>query len=522
MKTYLKKSLLVIATAIAVAGCGAEISGSLDKDGDPGTADFTTFVAIGDSLTAGYADSALYPHGQENSYPAILAQQFMLAGGGAFTQPLMPVGATGKMSLTGSAEIGNLTSDRLMLTATGDPDSPASPAPISPTQTTSIDARVGNGGFNNLGVPGAKVYHVPFPGYGALSAPVIDAGGANPFYARFSSNDGTSMLVDALALAPTFFVFWVGNNDLLLYAADGGLGIDQTGNSDVSTYGPENDITDPGFFENGFPGLGLPSYAGMVAALTAGGAKGVLINLPDVSTIPYFTTVPYNAIPLDADQASDANAGFATYNGFLQSIVAPSASPCPIRISQEEADRRQISFSEGANPIVILDENLTDLTPCNPALLAMRQATANDLILLPTASKLGEDASPPYLPGSLWGISGPLLDADVLIDTEIAAVKAAQLSINAIIKATADANPDLLFFDAEAKLRELNDTGISYGSGGISSTFAQGGAFSLDGVHPTARGYAVIANEIFKVINAGFDAYIPPVDPSEYTTVFYQ
>jgi hypothetical protein len=41
-------------------------------------------------------------------------------------------------------------------------------------------------------------------------------------------------------------------------------------------------------------------------------------------------------------------------------------------------------------------------------------------------------------------------------------------------------------------------------------------------VHPTARGYAVIANEIFKVINTGFDAYIPPVDPSDYTTVFYQ
>ena len=84
------------------------------------------------------------------------------------------------------------------------------------------------------------------------------------------------------------------------------------------------------------------------------------------------------------------------------------------------------------------------------------------------------------------------------------------------------ANPDLLFLDADALLVELNNTGILYGSGGVSSTFAQGGYYSLDGIHPTARGNAVIANEIFKVINAGFDAYIPPVDPSDYTTVFYQ
>lgn len=41
-------------------------------------------------------------------------------------------------------------------------------------------------------------------------------------------------------------------------------------------------------------------------------------------------------------------------------------------------------------------------------------------------------------------------------------------------------------------------------------------------MHPTARGYAVTANEIFKVINKGFNAYIPPVDPNKYTTVFYQ
>ncbi len=54
-----------------------------------GSADFSNYVAIGASFTAGYTDGALFIAGQENSFPNILAQQFEQVGGGAFTQPLM-------------------------------------------------------------------------------------------------------------------------------------------------------------------------------------------------------------------------------------------------------------------------------------------------------------------------------------------------------------------------------------------------------------------------------------------------
>jgi len=40
-------------------------------------------------LTAGFSDNALFLRGQEASFPNILSQQFALAGGGTFTQPLM-------------------------------------------------------------------------------------------------------------------------------------------------------------------------------------------------------------------------------------------------------------------------------------------------------------------------------------------------------------------------------------------------------------------------------------------------
>src|SRR5699024_11136420 len=56
---------------------------------DSGSADLSAFVAVGNSLTAGYADAALYKTGQENSFPNILASRFAFAGGGEFKQPMM-------------------------------------------------------------------------------------------------------------------------------------------------------------------------------------------------------------------------------------------------------------------------------------------------------------------------------------------------------------------------------------------------------------------------------------------------
>ncbi|MCP4472400.1 MAG: G-D-S-L family lipolytic protein, partial [Gammaproteobacteria bacterium] len=456
-----------------------------------------------------------------NSFPAILAQQFAQAEesasrdaraagrGDNFKQPLMPGGATGSMTFM-AGDLG--LSDRLMLVATGDPDSPAAPGTITPTQSTAIDVP-SVGPFNNMGVAGAKFYHVGLPSYGD---PVGLGATANPFFVRFASAPATSMLTDSTNQTPTFFVLWLGNNDVLGYATSGGTGVDQTGNSDVTTYA-SNDITDPGFFTGGGTGgaSGLPSYPLVVAVLKGAGAKGVLINVPDVATIPFFTTVPHDAIPLKAADAAALNAALAAgFNAYLSAVSGI--------IGADEVARRTLSFSAGQNPILIEDETLTDLSklPGFPGALKgyefARPATAEDFILLTASSKIGVDS------GGQYGISVPMVDADVLTDAEVAIIDAARDQYNDTIKGVANGDPDLVLFDADAKLRELNEDGIVYGSGGVTSEFATGGAFSLDGVHPTARGYAVIANEIFKVINAGFDAYIPPVDPSEYTTVFYQ
>ena len=54
-----------------------------------GTADFSNYVAIRNSLTAGFSDNALFIAGQEASFPNLLAANCAFAGGGSFEIPLM-------------------------------------------------------------------------------------------------------------------------------------------------------------------------------------------------------------------------------------------------------------------------------------------------------------------------------------------------------------------------------------------------------------------------------------------------
>jgi lysophospholipase L1-like esterase len=474
-----------------VAGSGSASSGS---------AEFTKFVAIGDSLTAGYADRALYQSGQENSYPAILAQQFSSAGGGSFNQPLV------SDNLGGLLFGGNANPDfanRLVLDA-----ETQTPAPIAGSPTTEVIGSGLNGtAFNNMGVPGAKSFHLVAPGYG--NAAGLAAGAANPYFVRFASSATTTMIADAASQAPSFYTLWIGNNDILSYATSGGVGANQLGNLDPSTYGSE-DITDP----NVFAGV----YAGLVGAFKAANpaVKGALINLPDVSTIPFFTTIPFNPLPIDQATADALNAAYAPYNGGIAAILG---SPDP-----EQAALRTITFTPGQNAVVILDESLSDLTGINPALLNLRQATADDLLLLSIRPLIGQLVNPtddPASPASpRWGISAPLIDEHVLTSSEIQDINTARLAFNATIKNTADADANLVFLDVAAKMTELNNGGIDYGTGFVQSTYATGGAFSLDGVHPTARGYSIIANSIIETINTSFGANVPTVDPGTHTTIF--
>jgi len=480
------KWLLVVALTVAACSSDDDNNGAVEEPVVivPGTADFSKYVAVGNSLTAGYSDGALYIAGQETSWTKILSDQLALAGGGEFKIPFMSDN-NGGLLLGGTM----ITENRLYYNGTG----PVRLAPANFPATTEVGMHL-TGPFNNMGVPGAKSFHLLAPGYGNIAG--VASGQSNPYFARFASSSSATVLGDAVAQNPTFFTLWIGNNDILSYATSGGVGVNQTGNLNPATYG-SNDITDPNVFAS--------VYSQLVTGLTANGAKGVVASIPYVTTIPYFTTVPYNPVPLDADKAAQLNAGYAAYNGGLGQAQAAGL------ISADEKARRTISFHAGQNAVVMVDSYLTNLSALG--LPSYRHATSEDRPVLPSSSFIGTTVG--GNPAAINGVSVPLADSWILSKDEAAEVKVAVDAYNVTIKALATSK-GLAFMDANALLTTVATQGIPYEGYVLTSGFVVGGAFSLDGVHPTARGYALIANEFSKVINATYGSNLPLVKLTNY------
>ncbi len=484
-------STFAAATLLAVASCETDFDNDVSNiQVTNGEADFKKYVAVGNSLSSGYRDGALYSDGQMESFPSMIAQQMQLAGGGEFVQPLMPNNVGGFTSLftaSGQKEFYG----KLVLKVV---DGALSPTPSAPAGD--ID-KIGGPGkmFNNMGVPGAKSFHLAAPGYGNPAG--LATGAANPYFVRFATSPNTSVIADAAAQAPTFFSLWIGNNDVLSYATSGGSGVDQKGNMNPATYG-SNDITDPGVVAS--------VINGYVTALTAGGAKGVIANIPNVTSIPYFTRVPAMPIPGAPATVSALNTAYAAYNAGLGQAKAGGL------ITTDEYNQRMIKFTVGvANGAVIVDKDLTNLGALG--IPSYRQTTAKDYILLPASSLL--------TPAAGGGTSVPLADQYVLTEKETAKVLAATAEYNKSIKSIATAK-GLAFVDANKKMMELSrSSGIQYDGVKYTATFVTGGTFSLDGVHLTGRGYALIANEFIMEINRKYKSTLPMVNVNKYQGVTF-
>ena len=80
----------------------------------------------------------------------------------------------------------------------------------------------------------------------------------------------------------------------------------------------------------------------------------------------------------------------------------------------------------------------------------------------------------------------------------------------------------MAFVDANAKMVELSKmSGILFDGVKYTATFVTGGTFSLDGVHLTGRGYALIANEFMKEINKKYKSTLPMVNVNSYQGVTF-
>jgi len=458
-----------------------------------GTANFSKYVALGNSITAGYADGALFIAGQSKSYPKLLSDQFALAGGGTFAIPYMNDNFGGL--LFGGTQI---QSTRYIFTG--------APTLLPGTPTTEVLNHL-SGYYNNMGVPGAKSFHLVANGYGN---PLGIGSYANPYFIRFASSTSTSVLADALAQSPTFFSLWIGNNDVLSYATSGGIGVNQTGNSNPATYGT-NDITDPIAFAE--------VYSTLIDQLTTNGAKGVVANIPYVSSTPFFTYVS----PITVPALPTANSGALNQLfGVINQIAA--AGSLPSRFVTLTTDDNDPNTVEAKNPVIIYDESLPSLSAAIAATLTplYGNAIANfigiqygqarharstpgdrDYVLLTAGSSIGTNQSGVPAPYDVIGVSYPMQDSKILTADEALQIKTATDAYNTSIKSLADAR-GLAFVDANTALNDVADGGVVFDNFHMTSDFVKGGAFGLDGVHPSARGQAYIANKFIEAINAKY------------------
>lgn len=509
--------IILVALAATMFSCDDDFKHPIeDIQVSAGEANFQKYIALGNSLTSGYRDNALYKSGQENSYPNMLAGLMKAAGGGEFTTPYMPddTGGFTNLGIKGKYVL-QLINGALTPVPT-DAVTPLTPIP---------------GDYQNMGVPGAKSYHLLAEGYGNSAG--LATGKANPYFVRFASSPSTSVIADAVKQSPTFFSLWIGNNDVLGYATSGGLGVDhnETGNMDASTYGG-SDISNATVVA----GVLDKILGAMTTSNPKEKTKGVIANIPSVTSIPYFTTVPYAPLspanPSFAPMIDELN---ATYAGLNQVFDAVGASERKIVFSKTEA-----------SPVVIKDKDLADLSATITAALTpkigaakatlfgmiygqARQATAKDLLVLTSSSVIGkvdekridelkklglsqEEAGKL----SVVGVSYPMTDNYVLTAKETAKAEAAVAKYNAAISSLAT-KYDLALVDAYSEMKKLSsNSGIKYYGQTYTTAFISGGAFSLDGVHLTGNGYAIVANMFVDAINRKYHSTLRKVYPGNY------
>lgn len=467
-RNFYKSGLLAFLAVAALTSCDPEIDAPAVSAGD---ANFERYIAVGNSLTAGYADNGLYRSGQLASYPNILAGQFKLAGGGEFVQPLFTEAqknGSGYISLAGFDAAGNPR----LAPVTTDLAIRGLNAANKPLYTKFTEP------VNNLGVPGIRIADIKTPGYGSQAG--------NPYFERITpdASPGQTYLQRVAASNPTFFTNWLGNNDILGYATAGGM------NGTTA-------ITDQATFK--------ANYDELVVTLTSNGAKGVLATLPDVTLVPFFTTVgPTLKATLGANKIPGVVALTGSGNARL---------PIPAT-AIKDANGGSVLFTLTSSPYLPLLGQPTgkywrDLAKTNGAPLA---AIMGIYGISDTTKMFG------------LSIENPLPSSFLLDDSELASVKTATDGFNQIIKDAAgrhnlalfDVNPFFISIQPVNGQAQLVIDAVNYTPG-----FISGNIFSLDGVHLTPRGYAIVANEFIRRINTTYNAKIPTVNVNAYNAVLF-
>lgn len=427
----MKRRNLYIGVALAILSITA-CKPTLDEfTPSAGTkADFSKYIAIGNSLSAGFADGGLYLEGQKVAFPLLIAEQLQKVGGGEFKSPFF---SEEQSNGSGYIRLKALVNGQPVTEQVADKLAYRSATPKLLTKYTEP--------INNLGVPGMRMDMAFAPGIGTAAG--------NMYFERLLP-DGTPPTMNYFTYSTTqnhtFFTFSLGNNDVLGYATNGAV-----------NEGPTTTLTSTALFNTL-----LNNYVG---TLTAKGQKGVLATIPDVTSVPYFTTV--------------------TRQVLLAAVNAASTTKVT-----------DIYIATKTGPRAATDQDFFVLPFSSAGLLGV-----------PNANKIPYGLHP----------LNPVEDKYVLDTKEAAEVVARVNDFNKTIKSVA-ASKGLAVADVNAFLTSVKN-GIRIDGLAVSAKYITGNGFSLDGIHLTPIGNALMANVFIEAINKTYGAQVPRLNISDFRGV---
>ena len=255
--------------------------------------------------------------------------------------------------------------------------------------------------------------------------------------------EGRSAVDEANSLNPDLVALWAGNNDVL-GAAGTAVALDGVTLTPVAAFEAK--------------------YTEVLTGLVASGRTIVTFTIPDVAAIPFATTIP--------------------------PVLVNPATRQPVLV--------------GGQPVPLLGPRTTPT--CSTAPCPIPSGT---LVTLPASSFLAQGVG---IPVALGGTGLPLPDGGftppatlnpgvLLYPDEVALIRQRTIDLNARIASISAANGAVLF-DSYAYFNDIRSGGYEIGGITLTTSFLTGGLFSADGVHPSQIGYAIIADEVIKLLNA--------------------
>ena len=425
---------LVMFTVLGMLSCKPKVRNPIPSKGE---LDVSKVIYIGDGQMGGYMNDGLKNEGQRNSLANILAAQFELIGSNQANLPWMNSSSIG-ISTSGLAPMHLGYKTDCQGTISLAPLRDASSGDLSSITQSCYQA---SNPFTVFGIPGLRLNQFTNTSFAA----------SNAFYNRMCSSPSISLLDELLAQNATFFQLYIGLEDILDYAKSGGT--HETLPSELQ------------FQQN---------YEQVIQNLTAEGAKGAIATIPDVTLMPYFTTIPWNGLSLDNSNV-----------GTLNSIYNPLG----------------YYFQLGANPFMMVDSTAN--------MFAVRQIQSTELLLL----SLPLDS----VKCNQMGVLFPIRDEFVLDAGELNVLRGKIQAYNDFIRQIAQTY-NLALVNTDQFVSNLAD-GFTYNGVSMSAKFVSGGAYSLDGIYLNPRGNAHFANAFIKAINQKYHSTIPEVNANKFDGV---